>query len=489
MAKRGRLSAPISARASRLESRGSRALGRRLPRGHGRAHMAGAGHADNRLMAVLPDEYSRVNLSSDPIYRYLHITKGGPGGVPGRAAEQDLVDSPWLQRLRRIHQLQSAWWVFATAEHSRFQHALGAMHLAGEWARHLHPTLSASCSGTPSIALVEETMRMAGLLHDVGHGPFGHFFDENYLDTWGVDHEVIGRALITGPLAGLIGELGASPSADFEPGEGIDPRWVAYLISARELDGFSPPGWLAALQPALTGAFSADNMDYVPRDSYICGVSAGPVDVQRILHYSFISERGLTLHAHAAEALYMFLNSRLYLYHQVYFHRTVRRIDLQLREVFRPTLALLLGGNPLERLDSYQSLTEWSLLSDVDRWAREGEGDRLELGRAWAAIVARKLKWKLVYQGLSDARDVPAGAFRVTRQEFASRIRAQLPERLRAIEFEVDVAAQESRAFNPMTETADILFYEPLEGSYQQSRVLDIFKRLPVRMALLRIFA
>src|SRR5260370_1073126 len=181
-------------------------------------------------MSVLPDEYSRVNLSSDPIYRYLRITKGGPGGVPGRSAEQDLVDSPWLQRLRRIHQLQSAWWVFATAEHSRFQHALGAMHLAGEWARHLHPTLSASCSGTPSIALVEETMRMAGLLHDVGHGPFGHFFDENYLDTWGIDHEVVGRALITGPLAELVEGLGASPTADFEAGEHIDFRGVASLL-------------------------------------------------------------------------------------------------------------------------------------------------------------------------------------------------------------------------------------------------------------------
>src|SRR5260370_22573332 len=114
----------------------------------------------------------------------------------------------------------------------------------------------------------------------------------------------------------------------------------------------------------MVGPFSADNMDYVPRDSYICGVAAGPVDVQRILHYSFISEHGLTLHAHGAEALYMFLNARLYLYHQVYFHRTVRRIDLQLREAFLPTLAQLLGGNPLERLHAYQALTAWSLLSD-----------------------------------------------------------------------------------------------------------------------------
>jgi HD superfamily phosphohydrolase len=437
-----------------------------------------------------PAEYSRVNLSSDPIYRYLRITKGGPGGVAGDVSEQDLVDSAWMQRLRRIHQLQSAWWVFATAEHSRFQHALGAMHLAGEWTRHLYPSLSAACAGTPSPTLVEETMRVAGLLHDVGHGPFGHFFDENYLDTWGIDHEVIGRALITGELSGHIGSLGASPSADFEPGERIDPQWVAYLISPVELDGFQAPGWLEALKPALVGAYSADNMDYVPRDSYICGVAAGPVDIQRIIHYSFISERGLTLHSHAAEALYMFLNARLYLYHQVYFHRTVRRIDLQLREVFRPTLEAVLGGNPLSRLDRYQMLTEWSLLSEVSRWGL-GQGDerQRELGAAWADVVARKLKWRLIYQGHTDAREIPTGALTVTREQFAQQIRERLPKNLRDIVFEVDVAAQESRAFNPMTETADILLFDPLEDRYQQSRVLDLFKRLPVRMALFRIFA
>jgi uncharacterized protein len=440
-------------------------------------------------MADVPSEYLRINLSSDPIYRYLRITKGGPGGVAGQASEQDLVDNAWLQRLRRIHQLQSAWWVFATAEHSRFQHALGAMHLAGEWAGHLHPTLSATCAETPSLPVVEETMRIAGLLHDIGHGPFGHFFDENYLDTWGIDHEVVGRSLITGALAPFISALGASPSADFEVGEHIDPRWVAYLISSAELEGFAAPAWLAVLKPAMVGAYSADNMDYVPRDSYICGVATGPVDVPRILHYSFISERGLTLHAHAAEALYMFLNARLYLYQQVYFHRTVRRIDLQLREVFRPTVELLLGGNPLDRLDRYAAFTEWSLLSDVNRWALDGDPERRKLGRAWADVVARKLRWRLIYQGQTEARDIPILALSVTRAEFARQLRERLPKNLRDVEFEVDVAAQESRAFNPMTETADILIYEPLENRYQQSRVLELFRRLPVRVTLFRIFA
>jgi len=439
-------------------------------------------------MEEMATEYSRVNLSSDPIYHYIRVTK--PGGVPGRFAEQDLIDSPWLQRLRRIHQLQSAWWVFATAEHSRFQHSLGAMHLAGSWATHLYPTLSRHHPELPSQALVVETARMAALLHDVGHGPFGHFFDENYLSAWGLDHEALGRHLILGELSPVLLGLGASPDADFGVGEAIDPNWVAYLISALEIPGFEPPGWLRALRPILVGPYSADNMDYVPRDSYICGVSSGSVDVDRILHYSFISEQGLTLHMHGAEALFMFLNARLYLYHQVYFHRTVRRIDLQLREIFKPTMEVLLGGSPLDHLEAFRRLTEWSLLTEVDGWRHQPAGSLLhELGQGWSAIVERRLKWTLIYSGYSEAHDVPSGALRMGRDEFAQRIRELLPGPLRSMAFEVDVAAQESRAFNPLMESQDILLFDPLAGGFQRSRVLDLFRRLPVRMALFRIFA
>ena len=87
------------------------------------------------------DTYRGRGLIADPIHRYILYTR--PDGVAGEATEEDLIDSPWMQRLRRVPQLQSARWVFPAAEHSRFQHSLGAMHLAARFAQQLHPSLRA----------------------------------------------------------------------------------------------------------------------------------------------------------------------------------------------------------------------------------------------------------------------------------------------------------------------------------------------------------
>src|SRR5256885_9846661 len=224
-------------------------------------------------MSELARQYDAVNLVADPLHGYIKITKRVHGDSV--AAEQDLLDHPWLQRLRRIHQLQSAWWVFAGGEHSRFQHALGAMHLSGEWARQLYPNLTALVPEVPSAACVEETLRVAGLLHDIGHGPFGHFFDQNYLDRFGVDHEVIGRSLIGGELASTVAALGASPSGPLPPGERIDPRWIAELIAETQLPGAAAPARVKALKPVLNGMDTTDHLRYGPREPYHCRVNAG----------------------------------------------------------------------------------------------------------------------------------------------------------------------------------------------------------------------
>jgi HD domain len=144
------------------------------------------------LTIVRRQPFAAVNLISDPIHGYVELTKrlapdeSAAAGLPAEdAAEEDLLDTAWLQRLRRISQLQSARWVFPTAEHSRFTHGLGVMHEAGLWARALYPSLRTALADAgeplPSEGLVVETLRMAGLLHDVGHGPFAHFFDDHVL--------------------------------------------------------------------------------------------------------------------------------------------------------------------------------------------------------------------------------------------------------------------------------------------------------------------
>jgi hypothetical protein len=423
------------------------------------------------------ERFRQVNLIADPLYGYIEITKDRPG----EASERQLLDTVWLQRLRRVHQLQSAWWVFPSAEHSRFTHLLGAMHLASLFARRVDASLRVAFPDAPSPALVEETLRIAGLLHDVGHGPFGHFFDHEVLAQWNLDHEVIGRHLVTHQLADIIASLRASPGERFSPGEQIDPMWVAWVMADADIDGYTPPRWLRALKPILCGPATVDNLDYVPRDAYMCGISLGAVEVQRLIHYTFVSGDSIVLHAHAAGALEMFLASRLYMYLQVYHHRTGRRFDLSMREIFADTIAQLLHGNPLEHLDEYELLNDWSMLVAVQRWQREPPGsERRRLADAWARIAARDLPWHLAYESV-----VHKGTDTSTLQE---RLNAQLASKALGARVEVDVAIARIAPQNPMTDDGMVRIYDPLNDTIEAARAAELVARLPQHNQVIRVF-
>ena len=284
--------------------------------------------------------FAAVNLISDPVHGYIELTKRLPPDAAASAglaaediAEEDLLDTVWLQRLRRISQLQSARWVFPTAEHSRFTHGLGVMHEAGLWARSLYPSLRAALAAAapgepvPSEGLVVETLRMAGLLHDVGHGPFAHFFDDQVLTAFEappdprrpgskrLTHEDLSQRIIEDELGAHLRALRRAPGAVAErdalaDDEAIDPRWVSFLVAKPALADPAMPRWVRWLAPLLSGVFTVDNLDYVRRDAYLTGVAAGPIDVERLRRYSFISERGLTLYETGLGALEMFLTAR-----------------------------------------------------------------------------------------------------------------------------------------------------------------------------------
>ena len=376
--------------------------------------------------------FTAVNLISDPIHGYVELTKrlspaeSSVAGLPVEdVAEEDLLDTAWVQRLRRVSQLQSARWVFPTAEHSRFTHGLGVMHEAGVWARSLYPSMRSSLAAAgepvPSEGLVVETLRVAGLLHDVGHGPFAHFFDEHVLHAFEaptdgrrtagkrLTHEDLSQLIVEKELGPLIRGLRRAPGAvagrdAFADDESIDPRWVSFIVSKPALVDAAMPRWVRWLQPLLSGVFTVDNLDYVRRDAYMTGVAIN-VDVERLRRYTFVGPRGLTLYEPGLGALEMFLTARLFLYQQVYFHRTVRAIDLDLAEVFAPSIRAIFGdGSPADRLAAFADLDEYALLHQAARWARgesvtdrptDGDGQvQPAVAEAWRAILLRQPSWR-----------------------------------------------------------------------------------------------
>src|SRR5262249_18321813 len=137
-----------------------------------------------------------------------------------------------------------------------------------------------------------------------------------------------------------------------------------------------------------------DNLDFVLRDAYMSGYAHEAYDLERLLHYTFFSPRGLTIHDKGIEALLRFMTVRGELFRSIYFHRTVRAIDLTLADLFRESKQELFPGNPLERLDEYREFTEASLLVDVSRWPRSQNPRLRELGGKWRHLLARDIPWK-----------------------------------------------------------------------------------------------
>ncbi len=436
------------------------------------------------------DTYRGRGLIADPIHRYILYTR--PDGIPGEATEQDLIDTPWVQRLRRIPQLQSARWVFPAAEHSRFQHSLGVMHLAGRLAQQLYPSLKAVFPETPSPALIEELLRVAGLLHDVGHGPFGHFFDDNFLVDYDLTHELVGQRIIREEMGDVLRGLRRSPAAPFAPGESIDPEWICYLMGK----GYSrpeagSPKWLPHLKPLLSGVFTADNMDYVLRDSYMCGVAVGPIDIERIIYYSFFTDEGLTLDRGGLQAFIMFLNARFYMYTNVYYHRTTRGIDLHLKEIFRPTMLIAFPYDLRKELHPYLHLTEWTLLEEVGRWHDAEEPAKRELGLEWRHILDRRLKWRMSGEEILDQFEARKGQAFLDAETVKRRVRIYLSKAgLGNFPFEIDMALQDPRPLNPLKMgDRQIYVYDSSTKRVSEEPLTEILKYLPGKVAQCRIFA
>jgi HD superfamily phosphohydrolase len=432
--------------------------------------------------------YKGMALIADPIYRYASFTV--PAADRGEKTEKDLIDSPWVQRLRRIYQLQSARWVYPAAEHTRFQHSLGTMHMAGEFGRHLYPSLKEVCPGAPSANCVEELLRVAGLLHDVGHGPYGHFFDDHFLGQYGLTHEDLGRMIICRKLGRVISRIRRSPSGPFAVGEALDPAQVAFLIKMPDPCDAKMPRWLQLLRQLFSGIYTVDNLDYVQRDAFMTGFSLDIVDITRLRFYTFFTKQGLTLHQAGVSALSRFLNARLNLYSNVYFHRTTRALDLHLQEIFCDTMEMILPVNPAEDLDAYLDCDEWRLFCEVRGWLDSADPQKRKLGREWEKLYHREVKWKMSFSAEISIDQLQKGTRFSPAPDYEKQIRSCLPGPLKKKPFRVDLATQDPRPINPMAETEKrVNIFDPVTGTTSPEPLREIYRFIPARVVHLRVFS
>lgn len=243
-----------------------------------------------------------VRRLRDPIHGFIDVYEN----------EMAVIQDPVFQRLRRIKQLSFAHLVYHGAEHSRFGHVLGTMHLADRALRSIK-----SNSERPGNEIISDedvrTARMAALLHDVGHRPLSHTLDPIFEES----HEDISEALVLGRFARMI--EGAE--------SGVDPKQVANLIQ-RRLDEQKP-----FLSEIISGQLDVDKMDYLLRDSYYAGVKYGMFDLDMLMDSLVLAGNDLAVSSKGIMAAEQMIIARYHMFGQVYHHKTKRSFESMAQRV------------------------------------------------------------------------------------------------------------------------------------------------------------
>jgi HD superfamily phosphohydrolase len=267
----------------------------------------------------------------DPVHGYVYITE----------AEKQIIDTFPVQRLRRLRQLAGSEYVYPGANHTRFEHSLGVMHLAGMMVE--NPYLSKYFNEEDY-----QLIRIAALLHDVGHGPFSHIFEHLLVKFLNKTHEDINVWVVQkSELKEILKKLGFN----------VDD--VAKLSV----------GWLhkpnrVFMDQIIRSAVDVDKLDFVIRDTFHTGAQYGYVDVFRLIQTIDVLDQNLAVDLGALSSLESFILARIESFKSIYFHRVGRAVQLMLAmamEEAKDELGLVDFKTPEEYL-AYDDYSVWTML-------------------------------------------------------------------------------------------------------------------------------
>jgi HD superfamily phosphohydrolase len=432
------------------------------------------------------DPRMKIDFFRDPCHNYIPYTVDD---AHQEVTEKDILESKWVQRLRRIFQLQCTWMVYPSAVHNRFCHVVGTMHLAGKFAAWLWESYRRNVGDDiPSKNHVVAVARLSGLLHDVGHGPMGHTLDEIYEKCgYNATHEDIGRKIIVEELGDLIRSLKRSPDGPFS--EPIDPQTVADFVKLPSGRSYSAQ-WMVHFSKIITGLYSVDNLDYLMRDSYHCGTREyGTVDVDRFLFSTFITSDGLTLHKSSLSNLKAYLYSRFFMYENVYYHRTVRAFDFSFEELMIEAFPLVGVGNPLVDPEPFLNFDDHVFYSLARIWKNDPDEHRRDIAARMSALLNKDLLWRSAYEIEIFPHDPLSGLF--APKDIEHKLKELIYQELDpAIPLKIDIPFLTVRPDSYLGEgRKGVVIFDPLSESNTTMALAQLYHEIPFKFLLPRVYA
>ncbi len=365
-------------------------------------------------------------IINDPVYGYITIND---------PLIFDVFSHPYVQRLRRIHQMAFAELVYPGAVHSRLHHALGAYHLMGIALADLRN------KGIEISRDEEQGAKLAILLHDIGHGPYSHALESILVEN--VSHEDLSIAIINN----------------------LNDQFNQKLSLA--LDIFTGKYHKHFLYQLISGQLDVDRMDYLSRDSFFTGVSEGVIGYDRILKMLTVKDGKLMAESKAIYSIEKFLVARRLMYWQVYLHKTVLSAERMLvsimqraRELHALGVAISARSEPLDffiksretntivgdKLELFCEMDDYDVMSAIKKWVNEKD------------IVLSTLCRMLVERRLLKVQFSPEKPTDFTIETLKQRVSGKLGISVEEARYLVFSGQAVNTTYNPMDERINILF-------------------------------